>query len=121
MDSKVFADKIIELMLEKKAYDVKLLNIRDLSSIADFFIVCSAGSEPQVKAIADNIDKSLADEGIKCTHREGFDSLNWVLLDYFDVVIHVFKEDARSYYNLEKLWGDAPIFEVAEDGTQTRI
>jgi len=121
LDSKVFTDKIVSLVLEKKGYDVKILDIKNLSSIADFFVICSAGSEPQVKAIADNVDKSLADEGIKCYHKEGFDSLNWVLLDYFDVVVHIFKEDSRSFYNLEKLWGDAPVFEVAEDGTQTQL
>lgn len=121
MDSRVFVDKIVELILSKKGYGIKILEIKNLSTIADYFIVCTAGSEPQVKAIADVVDKDLADEGIKCYHKEGFDSLNWVLLDYFDVVVHIFKEDARSYYNLEKLWGDAPVIEVAEDGTRTNL
>ena len=115
MDSLDFANGISQLILSKKGYDIKILDLKKLSAFADYFIICSAGSDTQVKAIADFIEKELRDRGIKTYHREGYESLNWVLLDYFDVVVHVFKEEARNYYNLEKLWGDAPVTEIEDD------
>ena len=107
MDSNVFAKRISEIMFNKKAYDVVLIDLRKLAAFADFFVICSADSDVQVKAIADDVDRSLRDEGVKCWHKEGYQALNWVLLDYIDVIVHVFKKDAREFYNLEKLWGDA--------------
>ncbi|MGE5499098.1 MAG: ribosome silencing factor, partial [Syntrophothermus sp.] len=91
-----------------------ILDLRKLTSIADYFVICSADSDTQVKAIADQVDDELSKNGIKCYHKEGLTALNWVLLDYFDVVVHVFKNDARKYYNLEKLWGDAPSITVED-------
>lgn len=82
--------------------------------MADYFVICSADASTQVKAIADEIDKRLRKEGIKCFHKEGYNALNWVLIDYFDVVVHVFKKDAREFYNLEKLWGDAKFTEIED-------
>ena len=101
-------------MFNKKAYDVLLIDLRKLAAFADFFVICSADSNVQVKAIADDVDKSLNDEGVKCWHREGYQALNWVLLDYVDVIVHVFKKDAREFYNLEKLWGDAQFERLAD-------
>ena len=114
MDSKKLSKKITELIFEKKGYDVVLLNLSKHSSFADYFIICSADSNTQVKAISDEIDKKLKDEGIRCWHKEGYQTLSWVLLDYVDVVVHVFKKDAREYYNLERLWGDVPIKKIAD-------
>jgi ribosome-associated protein len=114
LDSKLFAEKIADLIFNKKGYDVRIIDLRSLTTFSDFFVICSADSDTQVKAIADEIDKSLRDEGIKCWHKEGYMALSWVLLDYVDVVVHVFKKDAREFYNIEKLWGDAPIVEVVD-------
>lgn len=114
MESKQFAETISGLMLNKKGYNIKILDLRKLTSIADFFVICSADSDTQVKAIADEIDDRLRDEGIKTNIKEGYESLNWVLLDYFDVVVHVFHKESRGFYNLEKLWGDAPV-QIIED------
>ena len=114
MDSKLFAEKIADLIFNKKGYDVRIIDLRSLTTFSDFFVICSADSDTQVKAIADEIDKSLRDEGIKCWHKEGYMALSWVLLDYVDVVVHVFKKDAREFYNIEKLWGDAPSIEVVD-------
>lgn len=114
MDSKVFAEKIANLVFNKKGYDVKILDLKNLAAFADYFVICSADSDTQVKAIADEIDDKLRDEGIKCWHKEGYTALQWVLLDYVDVVVHVFRKEAREFYNLEKLWGDAPGW-VVED------
>lgn len=115
MDTKQFAERIAGLIFTKKGYDVKILDLQEVSSIADFFIICSADSDTQVKAIADEIDKTLRKEGIKCYHREGYEVLRWVLLDYFDVVVHIFHKEAREFYNLEKLWGDAPVTEAVDE------
>lgn len=120
MDSLDFAKKITDLILSKKGYQINILDLRKLSSFADYFVICSADSDVQVKAIADEVDKKLRDEGIKCFHKEGYDSLNWVLLDYFDVVVHVFKAESRGYYNLEKLWGDAPTIEISDEPQQDK-
>ncbi len=114
MNSKNFADKITSLIFNKKGYDVKILDLRKLTAFADYFIICSADSSTQVKAVADEIDKELRDEGIKYWHKEGYKGLNWVLIDYVDVVVHIFKKDAREFYNLEKLWGDAPVKDVQD-------
>ena len=120
MESKKLAEKISGLIFEKKGYDVKILNLVRLAAFADFFVICSADSDTQVKAISDEVEKKLRDEGIKTSHREGYNSLNWVLLDYFDVVVHIFRKESRAFYNLEKLWGDAIITEV-KDPSQAKI
>jgi ribosome-associated protein len=109
LEPKKFAERIAELILSKKGYDVHILDLQGLSTIADYFVICSADSNIQVRAIADEVDDKLRDVGIKCHFKEGYNTLNWVLLDYFDVVVHIFKKEAREFYNLEKLWGDAPI------------
>lgn len=114
MNSKDFSDIICEMIFSKKGYDVKIIDLKKLATFADYFVICSADSDTQVKAIADEVDKKLRDEGIKCWHKEGFMALQWVLLDYVDVVVHIFKKDAREFYNLEKLWGDAEIIEVED-------
>lgn len=115
MDSLKFAKKIAQLVQNKKGFDIKILDIRKISSIADYFIICSADVDKQVKAIADEVEEKLSSQGIKCFHREGYETLTWVILDYFDVILHIFKTEARNYYNLEKLWGDAPIIPVDEE------
>ncbi len=114
MDSKQLARKIAELVFNKKGFDVKIIDLQKLTTIADYFVICSADSDTQVKAIADEIDKTLRDEGIRCWHKEGYKGLNWILLDFVDVVAHVFKKDSRQFYSLEKLWGDAEITDVTD-------
>ncbi|MDR3611700.1 MAG: ribosome silencing factor [Ignavibacteriaceae bacterium] len=113
MSNKII-DRIVELIFTKKGYDVKILDLRSLTAIADYFIICSADSDTQVKAIADEVDKKMREEGVRSWHTEGYRSLNWVLIDFVDIVVHVFKKESRDYYSLDKLWGDAPVV-VAED------
>lgn len=114
MKSKDFAAFISEIIYSKKGFDVKIIDLKKLATFADYFVICSADADTQVKAIADEVDKKLSEEGIKCWHKEGFMALQWVLLDYVDVVVHIFKKEAREFYNLEKLWGDATIIEVED-------
>lgn len=85
-----------------------LLNMEGLSPVTDFYVICSAGNSTLVKAIADNIEDKLAEAGVHPTHKEGYADARWVLLDYGDVVAHVFLEEERDFYNLEQLWADAP-------------
>jgi len=109
LNSTELAHQISEIIFTKKGFNVVTIDLSKLVTFTDYFVICSADSDTQVKAIADEVDKSLSDEGIKCWHREGLKALSWVLLDYVDVVVHIFKKDAREFYNLEKLWGDAPL------------
>ena len=108
--------QIVNLAQEKKAVQLVAMDVRSLSSITDYFVICSGDSEPQVKAIADNIRKGTPK---KPNHLEGYENLNWVLMDYFDVVVHVFGKDDRGYYNIEKLWADAPITEFTDEAPET--
>lgn len=103
------------LALSKKGFDVKILKLTSISSICDYFVVVSGEADVHVRAIANGIDEELLKNGIKPYHREGLDHGSWVLLDYIDVVIHIFLEPTRQFYALEKLWGDAPIEELTDD------
>lgn len=108
MTSKELTHRISEVIFTKKGFNVLTVDLSKLVSFTDYFVICSADSDTQVKAISDQLDKVLSDEGVKCWHKEGLKALSWVLMDYVDVVVHIFKKDAREFYNLEKLWGDAP-------------
>jgi len=103
------AKKIAGLAYAKKAFDVTLLDLRKVTDVADFFLICSADSDIQVKAIADSVMDGLAGSDIYPWHREGLSQKQWILLDFVDVVVHVFHKDVRVHYGLEKLWGDAKI------------
>jgi ribosome-associated protein len=95
--------------LDKKAFDLDVLEVTELTSIADFFIICSANTERQTQAIADNIlDKLRQDEGVKPLLVEGTTPGRWILIDFGDFIFHIFTEDCRRFYGLERLWGDAP-------------
>lgn len=101
------------MALDKKAYDIKILDLRELSTVCDYFVICSVDADTQARAVADHVIDELRDAGIKAWHREGYSSLRWVLLDYVDVVVHIFQRDIREFYGLEELWGDAPSEDVA--------
>lgn len=108
METKDIAQKIAAAANDKKAKDILLLNMEGLFPVTDFYVICSAGNSTLVKAIADNIEDKLAEAGVHPTHKEGYADARWVLLDYGDVVAHVFLEEERDFYNLEQLWADAP-------------
>jgi len=109
LTSKETADKIVELALSKKAEDVALLNLRPLTTITDFFVICEGGSDLQIKAIADTILDGMKKDKVRVWHREGYGLKSWVLLDYVDVVVHIFNHETRHFYDLERLWGDAEV------------
>jgi len=101
------ARRIVELAEDKKAADIVLLDLTPLTSLADYFVICSGGSERQLDAIADGIVSSLRDERQKPIGREGTAASHWVLLDYGSVVVHIFTPPERDYYGLEKHWAEA--------------
>ena len=105
------AKMIAQGMFEKKAEDITILDLRKIpAASADFFVISHAGNDKQVEAIAHSAEEEVwKHTGARPWHREGFDNLEWVLLDYFDVVAHVFLEDKREFYGVEELWGDALI------------
>jgi ribosome-associated protein len=109
------ARKAGRLALEKKGFDVRILNLKTLSSICDYFVVVSGEADVHVRAIANAVADGLLQEGQKPVYREGLNEGNWVLLDYGDVIVHVFLEPTRKFYALEKLWGDAPVEELSDD------
>jgi ribosome-associated protein len=109
------AKKIAQFALIKKANDVTIMDLRKVTDMADFFIVCSADSDVQVKAIADVIAENTSKLGFDPWHREGLTQRQWVLLDYVDIVVHIFHKEARKFYSLEKLWGDAKIETVKDE------
>ena len=96
-----------EAAASKKAIDMIGLDLSGLQGVADYFLICSGASEPQVKAIAEAVEEKLREQGAKPWHVEGREFRRWVLLDFVDVVVHVFHERTREYYLLERLWGDA--------------
>lgn len=91
-----------------KPTSLVVLDLRGLCTFTNHFLICSAPSERQVRAIADKIDERLSAEKIKMLGREGYKEARWILLDYSDLIVHIFEEETRSYYDLEHLWGDAP-------------
>jgi ribosome-associated protein len=100
---------------DKKAMDVVVLDMRDASSITDYFLICSGGSERQVQAIADAIDEQLTQSGIESLGVEGYREGRWILMDYGDVIVHVFSQETREFYDLERLWANAAKIEVTRE------
>jgi ribosome-associated protein len=94
--------------LAKKADGLLVLDVQAISTIADYFVICSGNSSTQLRTIGDAVEASLKTEGFRVFHREGVPESGWLLLDYGDVVIHVFLPETRDFYSLERLWGDAP-------------
>jgi len=109
------ARKIAGLCLTKKAEDVIIMDLRTLTSMTDYFVICSGGTDKQVKAIADAVLDGLVEEGIKPWQKEGLENATWALIDFVDVVTHIFLNDKRNLYNLEDLWGDAEITHIADN------
>ena len=115
---KTIAKKIIKFALGKKAEEVVLFDLRKITTMTDFFVICSGGSDVQVKAIADAVLDGCKEQKINVYSVEGLDGLSWVLIDLVDVVVHVFQRDTRRYYQLERLWGDAVIETFDDEGRE---
>jgi len=109
------AHKISELMLGKKALDIKIIDVRKITTLTDFFVICTSESGPQTRAITDHIHEQMKKDGMKAWHIEGYENLEWVLLDYVNIVVHVFSRESRDYYDLERLWADGHISQVHDE------
>ncbi|HEY0742905.1 MAG TPA: ribosome silencing factor [Chryseosolibacter sp.] len=117
VSSEVLSETVVKGMQEKKATDIVVMDLRKVkNAVADFFVICSGNSDKQLDAIADSVDQEVY-KALKENpwHTEGKNNKEWMLLDYIDVVVHVFRKDRREFYALERLWGDAEITEIAND------
>jgi ribosome-associated protein len=106
-------DRAIAAADDKKAVDLVVLDLRKAAGFTDFFVIASGTNARQVRAIADSVIDTLAADGVKPAHVEGYDRSEWILLDYFDFIVHIFAPDTRVFYSLERLWGNAERIEVA--------
>jgi len=99
---------------DKKARDILVLDMREVFLLTDYFVICSGNTDRQVASIQEAVEKGLAARGVKPVRREGVQHRRWVLLDYLDVVVHIFRQEEREYYEIERLWKDAPLLEWEE-------
>jgi ribosome-associated protein len=109
------ARRIAALAHDRKAQDVRAYDVRELTPIADAFLVCTATSEPQVKAVYSAIREGMREIGMRALHAEGTYANGWLVLDYGTIIVHIFRKEAREYYDLDTLWGDAPRVELDLD------
>ena len=113
-DSQQIASQIADLMLDKKAIDIQILDVRGLTTLTDFFVICTSESQPQSRAICNHLEDEMLKEGIKPWHKEGIEKLDWVLVDFVNIVAQIFSRESREYYDFERLWGDAKITKVKD-------
>ena len=113
MTPKEMAETIVKTLDGKKAHDIRLLRTADVTVIADYFVICTATSTTQIKTLADETEHALEEMGEVKLHREGYRSGGWVLLDYGCVVVHLFMDETRKFYNLERLWADAEEVDIS--------
>jgi len=100
------AQKAYEIMEEKKARNIEIIDISKISTLADYFIICSGTSTIHIRTIADELELKMGEAGYNLIHKEGYESARWILLDFGELVVHIFHEEDRSFYNLERLWAD---------------
>jgi ribosome-associated protein len=116
VEAQVLADKAAALLFAKKADDLVLLDLRGLSSLTDYYLICTCQNEAQMRAVLHNVSKALSKEGIKPLRSEYHGGVRWAVLDYGDIIIHLFEKETRTYYSLERLWADAKAVKLkAED------
>lgn len=102
-------ERIRAALDDKKGEQIKTLDVRDLSSVTDYYVVVTGTSPPHIKALAEEVDRALKKEGTGCFRRSGTPESGWIVVDYFDVILHIFSPEQRQYYALETLWADAPV------------
>ena len=111
-NSALNSKRISELMVDKKALDIKIIDVRDITTLTDFFVICTSESEPQTRAITDHINRTMKTEGNSSWHTEGYEYLDWVLVDFVNIVVHIFSKKTREYYDFERLWADGKITKI---------
>jgi ribosome-associated protein len=106
--------QVAQAALDRRGEELAVLDMRDLMTICDYFVICSGRSRLHAEAVAEEIEEQMVAEGVRAKHREGIPDASWVILDFLDVVVHIFTPEARKFYDLEGLWGDAPRLELPE-------
>lgn len=114
MNSKEIAKLAITALEDKKAEDIKVIDISEVSVIADYFIIANGTNRSQIQALSDNVEEMLGKAGVHLRQIEGYDNANWVLLDFQDVIIHVFDKENRLFYDLERIWRDGKLIEPTD-------
>lgn len=114
MTQKEMLETIIKILDKKKAEDIKAIGIKDLTILADYFIIANGGSTTQTKALADEVEFQLSELGIKPTRTEGYSGSTWIILDYSDIVVHIFYRETREFYSLERLWSDGEQLDISD-------
>ena len=112
--SKEIAKLACEALADKKADDIKVIDISEVSSLADYFVIAGGMNRNQVQAMADNVEEELGKAGYPCKQVEGYQSANWILMDYGDIIVHVFDKESRLFYYIERIWRDGKIMEAGE-------
>lgn len=112
MESREVAKLAIAALEDKKAEDIKVIDISEVSVIADYFIIANGTNRSQIQALSDHVEEKLAKAGVPLKQVEGYDNANWVLLDFHDVIIHIFDKENRLFYDLERIWRDGHMVEV---------
>lgn len=113
-DSKEMTKLAIKALEDKKAEDIRVIDISEVSVLADYFIIASGTNRSQIQALTDNVEETLARAGFPAKQTEGYDTANWVLMDFNDIIVHVFDKDNRLFYNLERIWRDGKAVDISE-------
>lgn len=114
MEAKEMAKLALQALEDKKAEDVKVIDISEISTIADYFIIASGKNRSQIQALCDNVDETLGRAGIAMKQTEGYKNANWILMDYGDIIVHIFDKENRLFYDLERIWRDGKELDISE-------
>jgi ribosome-associated protein len=107
MTSKEMVKTACNALSEKKSFDIKVLDIRNISDVADYFVIADGTNKNQVQAMCDSVEEFMLREGQKTKSIEGYSQGGWILLDYYDIIVHIFSDESRRFYNIERIWNDA--------------
>lgn len=113
-DIKLAVKTIIDALEDKKAENIQIIDISEISSVADYFVITNGTNKSQIQALADNVSEKLAKEGIHSQNIEGYNNANWILMDFNDILVHVFDKESRGFYDLERIWRDGKFIDKSE-------
>ncbi len=114
MNNKEMTTLAIQALEEKKAEDIQIIDISEISAIADYFIIANGTNRSQIQALADSVEEKLGRAGVQFKQMEGYDTANWILMDFLDIVVHIFDKDNRAFYDLERIWRDGKQVPLSE-------
>lgn len=114
MNNKEMTTLAIQALEEKKAEDIQIIDISEISAIADYFIIANGTNRSQIQALADSVEEKLGRAGVQFKQMEGYDTANWILMDFLDIVVHIFDKDNRAFYDLERIWRDGKHIPLSE-------